>query len=418
MQGSVWMGMGQALSEESQYHEGLSLRANLLDYRVPTIVESPPIETFIVEAPDPHGPFGAKEAGEGSLSGFLPALTNAIADATGLRLHELPASPDRLLAAIAARRRAEKLGRIAGNSIAQGGDLMERIAPFVLERPASLAEAVALLAATPGARPLAGGTDLLPNLRDGIGESPVLVDLGGIDGFSALTVERERTTIGAGVTLARIAIRCDDRRRAAGAGRGRSDRRRTRPSHRGNARRQPLPRHALRLLQPERVVAPRQRFLPEARRRCLPRRAAGQALPRGVFRRSRPGTARARRRRSRSSARPARGRLPLAELYLDDGARHLSLAPGEIVAAVRIPAQPASARSGVPQGTGARRHRFSARRRRRAGRDARRPSRRTARRADRHQRAAVPARRHACAHRRRGDRRNADASSASSCRSR
>jgi 4-hydroxybenzoyl-CoA reductase subunit alpha len=111
VQGSVWMGMGQALSEETQYHEGLSLRANLLDYRVPTIVESPPIDTFIVEAPDPNGPFGAKEAGEGSLSGFLPALTNAIADATGLRLTELPASPDRMLEAITARRRAERLRR-------------------------------------------------------------------------------------------------------------------------------------------------------------------------------------------------------------------------------------------------------------------------------------------------------------------
>ena len=120
VQGSVWMGMGQALSEESQYHEGLSLRANLLDYRVPTIVESPPIETFIVEARDPHGPFGAKEAGEGSLSGFLPALTNAIADATGLRLHELPASPDRMLAAIAARQRAEKLRRITGKASPKG----------------------------------------------------------------------------------------------------------------------------------------------------------------------------------------------------------------------------------------------------------------------------------------------------------
>ncbi len=105
IQGSVWMGMGQALSEETQYHEGLPLRANLLDYRVPTIVESPPIDAFIVEAPDPNGPFGAKEAGEGSLSGFLPALTNAIADATGLRLTELPASPDRLLDALTARRR-------------------------------------------------------------------------------------------------------------------------------------------------------------------------------------------------------------------------------------------------------------------------------------------------------------------------
>ncbi len=114
VQGSVWMGMGQALSEESQYHEGLPLRANLIDYRVPTIVESPPIETFIVEARDPNGPFGAKEAGEGSLSGFLPALTNAIADAIGLRLSELPASPDRLQKAITARRRADQVRKMAG----------------------------------------------------------------------------------------------------------------------------------------------------------------------------------------------------------------------------------------------------------------------------------------------------------------
>ncbi len=112
IQGSVWMGMGQALSEETGYHEGLPVRANLLDYRVPTIVESPPIDAFIVEAPDPNGPFGAKEAGEGSLSGFLPALTNAIADATGLRLTELPASPDRLLDALIARRRAERVRKI------------------------------------------------------------------------------------------------------------------------------------------------------------------------------------------------------------------------------------------------------------------------------------------------------------------
>ena len=85
---------------------GTDLVANLLDYRMPTIVESPPIETFIVEAPDPNGPFGAKEAGEGALSGFLPALTNAIADAIGLELDALPASPDRVLAALAERKRA------------------------------------------------------------------------------------------------------------------------------------------------------------------------------------------------------------------------------------------------------------------------------------------------------------------------
>ena len=109
VQGSVWMGMGQALCEETRYADGLPLAANLLDYRIPTIVESPPIETFIVEAPDPHGPFGAKEAGEGSLSGFIPALTNAIADATGLRLTEIPASPDRLLDALQVRSRKARL---------------------------------------------------------------------------------------------------------------------------------------------------------------------------------------------------------------------------------------------------------------------------------------------------------------------
>jgi len=109
VQGSVWMGMGQALCEETQYHEGRALRANLLDYRVPTIVESPPIEVHIVESRDPGGPFGAKEAGEGSLAGFLAALTNAVHDAVGLRLSELPASPDRVLEALQAKRRSERV---------------------------------------------------------------------------------------------------------------------------------------------------------------------------------------------------------------------------------------------------------------------------------------------------------------------
>ncbi|MDP6773685.1 MAG: molybdopterin-dependent oxidoreductase, partial [Rhodospirillales bacterium] len=97
VQGSVWMGMGQALSEETHYHKGLGITSNMLDYRVPTIVESPPIEVKIIESMDPHGPFGAKEAGEGSLSGFLPALASAVADAIGVRPVELPMTPDRLM---------------------------------------------------------------------------------------------------------------------------------------------------------------------------------------------------------------------------------------------------------------------------------------------------------------------------------
>ena len=108
VQGSVWMGMGQAMSEEAAYHEGLMLTANMLDYRVPTIQDSPPIEVGIVESIDPHGPFGAKEAGEGSLAAFLPALTNAIADAIGLRFNDLPVTPDRVFAAIEKRARGRK----------------------------------------------------------------------------------------------------------------------------------------------------------------------------------------------------------------------------------------------------------------------------------------------------------------------
>jgi 4-hydroxybenzoyl-CoA reductase subunit alpha len=103
------MGMGQALSEETQYHEGLPLRPNFLDYRIPTAVETPPIDVHLVESIDPLGPFGAKEASEGPLHGFPPALTNAIADAIGVRLTALTATPDRVLDAIVEKRRKDRL---------------------------------------------------------------------------------------------------------------------------------------------------------------------------------------------------------------------------------------------------------------------------------------------------------------------
>jgi 4-hydroxybenzoyl-CoA reductase subunit alpha len=107
--GAISMGMGQAMQEETQYHQGLPLSPNFLDYRLPTAVESPPIDVHLVETIDPLGPFGAKEASEGALHGFPPALTNAIADAVGIRLSELPATPDRVLDAIVAKRRKDRL---------------------------------------------------------------------------------------------------------------------------------------------------------------------------------------------------------------------------------------------------------------------------------------------------------------------
>ena len=111
IEGQVWMGMGQALCEETRYLDGLPAHASFLDYKMPTIVESPDIEAFIVESNDPNGPFGAKEASEGALAGFPPAMVNAIANAIGVELSEIPASPDRVLEAIVQHQRKVKLAQ-------------------------------------------------------------------------------------------------------------------------------------------------------------------------------------------------------------------------------------------------------------------------------------------------------------------
>ncbi|NMG43241.1 4-hydroxybenzoyl-CoA reductase subunit alpha [Aromatoleum toluvorans] len=100
VQGAVWMGMGQALCEETVYENGRHKAANMLDYRVPTMAESPEIDVHIVESIDPNGPFGAKEASEGPLSGFLSALAAAVEDATGARIRQTPFTPDRVFDAL------------------------------------------------------------------------------------------------------------------------------------------------------------------------------------------------------------------------------------------------------------------------------------------------------------------------------
>ncbi len=82
--GSVWMGLGQAMQEEMVWKDGLMMNPGLLEYRSPSSVESPEIETIIVESIDPEGPFGAKEAGEGSLAATIPAISNAIYHAVGV----------------------------------------------------------------------------------------------------------------------------------------------------------------------------------------------------------------------------------------------------------------------------------------------------------------------------------------------
>jgi 4-hydroxybenzoyl-CoA reductase subunit alpha len=110
VQGSVYMGMGQAVQEEMVWREGRLMNPSFLEYRLPTTLETPQIESIIVESIDPEGPFGAKEAGEGSLAAAIPAIANAIYDAVGVRITDVPITPERVLAALRAKEEAEKGG--------------------------------------------------------------------------------------------------------------------------------------------------------------------------------------------------------------------------------------------------------------------------------------------------------------------
>jgi 4-hydroxybenzoyl-CoA reductase alpha subunit len=112
--GSVWMGMGQALTEEMVWKDGLLMNPGLLEYRSPSSVESPEVEPIIVESIDPEGPFGAKECSEGSLAATIPAIANAIYDAVGIRLHEVPFTPERVLAALRVKKNAKHLNLTEG----------------------------------------------------------------------------------------------------------------------------------------------------------------------------------------------------------------------------------------------------------------------------------------------------------------
>ncbi len=112
--GSVWMGMGQALTEEMVWKDGMLMNAGLLEYRSPSSIESPAVEPIIVESIDPEGPFGAKECSEGSLAATIPAIANAIYDAVGVRLHECPFTPERVLAALRIKNHAKALNLTEG----------------------------------------------------------------------------------------------------------------------------------------------------------------------------------------------------------------------------------------------------------------------------------------------------------------
>lgn len=103
IEGCVYMGVGEAMSEEQSYQDGRMRVPSLLEYKLPTVHESPPIEVFAIESNDPEGPLGAKEAGEGPQLSTVPAIANALFDATGVWFDKAPFTPDRVLKALTKR---------------------------------------------------------------------------------------------------------------------------------------------------------------------------------------------------------------------------------------------------------------------------------------------------------------------------
>ena len=74
---------------------------SLLEYKSPTTLEMPDVLTYLIEDPDPNGPFGAKEVGQGPLLPIPPAVANAVYDAVGVRIDEVPITPDKVVRALA-----------------------------------------------------------------------------------------------------------------------------------------------------------------------------------------------------------------------------------------------------------------------------------------------------------------------------
>lgn len=112
IEGSIYMGLGEALMEEQDFrrlpkklsHALMHKTPSMLEYKSLTSLDMPEIYTEFIEGPDPRGPFGAKEVGQGPLLPIMPAVANAVYDAVGVRIDEVPITPDKILHALAEKK--------------------------------------------------------------------------------------------------------------------------------------------------------------------------------------------------------------------------------------------------------------------------------------------------------------------------
>ena len=226
--GGMAMGLGLALGEELLYEGGQAMTRSYISYPLPRANDLPPIRPILIEEPDPNGPHGAKGVGEIVLVPTGAAVANAIAHATGARVYELPATPDRVLAALSRGRPRRSWGiwRRPGRWWIEGmrrayplgvHRLLHRIGrrwarpvmPLPLERiarPTSSNEAAASLSEI-GARPIGGGTDFVPARRQGVVTARTLVDLTVVPHLGSITMDDDGLRLGGAARLDDVAQR-------------------------------------------------------------------------------------------------------------------------------------------------------------------------------------------------------------------
>lgn len=225
--GGAVMGIGLALGEEAIFEQGKMVNPAYLHYALPRAADVPTVRPVIVEGGDPRGPYGAKAIGECGINPPASAISNAVLDATGIRIAELPITPDKILTALAARegrRRDHSVWRrpsrwwialvrwayprgLFGVLHARTGRFSSQGFAPPLERiaePTRLAEAHAMLDA--GGTALGGGTDLQLLRRQGIVPATKMVSTGRIAELGMIEALPDgRIEIGAAVKLAALA---------------------------------------------------------------------------------------------------------------------------------------------------------------------------------------------------------------------
>ncbi len=226
--GGIMQGVGLALFEEMVFEDGRPVTTSYLDYKVPRFDDMPPIEFVPISSNDPIGPFGAKAAGEPSINATIAAIGNAISDAVGVRMRDMPFTPEKILAAL---REKEKRARIATRPYSRPKNLHvdavrrlypglvfplmkkygprlagpEKSAPVPQYSIASdLTHALELLR-TDGAKLRAGGTDLHVGMKQGIYAPALVVDISRLPELQTIGEVEGSLRIGAGVKLNRLA---------------------------------------------------------------------------------------------------------------------------------------------------------------------------------------------------------------------